>query len=243
MTYCVAIRVNDGLVFASDTRTSAGVDDVSTYRKMHIFSVPGERLIVLLAAGNLATTQAVINRVQRHMDEANSTLSLNNAKYLFEAADYVGKLSYSVQAEYEDALKSTGINGEASFILGGQIRGQKHEIYRVYPQGNYISAPPTTPYLQIGETKYGKPILDRMITPETAVNQAARCAVVSLDSTMRSNLSVGPPLELAVCRKDSLEISHYMELEPSSEFYEELHKRWNQGLKQAFGDLPPFDWE
>lgn len=243
MTYCVAIRVNDGLVFASDTRTSAGVDDVSTYRKMHIFSVPGERLIVLLAAGNLAATQAVINRVQRHMNEASSALSLNNAKYLFEAADYVGKLSYSVQEEYEDALKNTGINGEASFIVGGQILGQSHEIYLVYPQGNYISASPTAPYLQIGETKYGKPILDRMITPETTVNQAARCAVLSLDSTMRSNLSVGPPLELAVCAKDSLEISHYLQLETSSEFYSELQKRWNQGLRQVFGELPPFDWE
>lgn len=243
MTYCLAIKVNDGLVFAADSRTNAGVDYVSTYRKIFMFGVPGERLIVLLASGNLATTQAVVNAIQRDLDDASAHESLNSFHYLFDAAHYVGQTSRRIQSEYTSALKDDGISAEASFILGGQIHGRDHNIYLIYPQGNYISASSETPYLQVGETKYGKPILDRIIRPETSLEDAARCALVSIDSTMRANISVGPPVELAIYRRDELALNHRLSLDYSTPMLRHLQKRWNEGLRRAFERLPRFDWE
>lgn len=243
MTYCLAIKVNDGLIFASDSRTHAGVDYASVYSKMHRFDLHKDRIIIMLAAGSLATTQAVMNHVRRDLENPGTLCSLNTVSYLFDAAAYVGEVSVKVQEQHWSALNRSGFSAEASFILGGQIQGQPHEIYLIYPQGNYITASPDTPYLQIGETKYGKPILDRMTTPSTLLEDAARCALVSLDSTMRSNISVGPPLELAVCRKDSLVIDHYLNLDTLSPFYAEMQKQWSEGIKAAFNMLPRFEWE
>ncbi|BCO31140.1 hypothetical protein TspCOW1_12430 [Thiohalobacter sp. COW1] len=242
MTYCLAIKVNKGLVFASDSRTNAGVDYVTTYGKMHRFVWPGERVCILLSAGSLATTQAVINLINKHLEDE-AEFNLRTAEHLYEIAHYVGKLNQREQHLHEKAVEKSKINVEASFIVGGQIAGRAPEIYLVYPQGNYISASPETPYLQIGENKYGKPILDRIIGQETSPEDAARCALVSLDSTMRSNISVGPPMELAIYTADSLEEPRHMSLKLASPFYKTLQKRWNEGLKRAFNRLPRFDWE
>ena len=242
MTYCLAIKVNSGIIFASDSRTNAGVDYVSTFSKMHTFDLGDDRVVVLLSSGNLATTQAVINNVRRDI-EANATVNLKNVTYLFDAANYIGQLSQKVQREHRAALQESNISPEASFILGGQIRGREQKIYLIYPQGNYISASDDTPYLQVGETKYGKPILDRVIRPDTLLEDAARCALVSLDSTMRSNISVGPPLELAICEANSLRISRRLSLTYGTPLYTALQKNWNEGIRRAFNRLPRFDWE
>lgn len=243
MTYCLAIKVDDGLVFASDSRTNAGVDYVSTYKKMFVFGVPGERLIVLIASGNLATTQAVINAIQRDLDDASAKESLNTFHYLFDAAHYVGQISRRIQTEHAPSLKEDGIGVEASFILGGQIHGRDPNIYLIYPQGNYIAASNETPYLQIGETKYGKPILDRIVRTRTTLEDAARCALVSIDSTMRANISVGPPIELAIYQKDSLTLGQQRTFDYGSPLFQQLQKRWSEGLRRAFDRLPRFDWE
>jgi len=243
MTYCLAIRVNKGLVFASDSRTHAGVDYVTTYSKMHRFAWPGERICVILTAGNLATSQAVINHINKDLEKPDIEINLRKAEHLYEAAHYIGKLSQDEQQQHASAMESSKSRAEASFILGGQIAGKDPEIYLIYPQGNYISASPETPFLQIGENKYGKPILDRIISPTTSLEDAARCALVSLDSTMRSNISVGPPLELSIYQANSLEEPKHLTLTLNSPIYKSLQKRWNEGLKRSFNRLPRFDWE
>ena len=243
MTYCLAIKVEDGLVFASDSRTNAGVDYVSVYSKMHTFQLTEGRVFVLLSAGNLATSQAVVNALRRDLSDPETPVSLNSVHFPFDAAHYVGEISVRVQNEHPEVMKKSGVNVEASFILGGQIGLGEHEIYLIYPQGNYISTSDETPYLQIGETKYGKPILDRIVTPQTSLEDAARCALVSEDSTMRSNISVGPPVELLIYRADSLSIDRRLLLKPQSAMFETLQKTWNEGLRMAFDRLPRFDWE
>ncbi|PLX63610.1 hypothetical protein [Sedimenticola selenatireducens] len=243
MTYCLAISVNEGIVFASDSRSNAGVDYIRTCSKMHRFFWAGDRIIVLLSAGNLATTQAVVNAVQRDLDDPKAKFNLLKAKHLFDVADYVGDLSQKEQHHHGPAIEKSGGSAGASFILGGQLKGQEHDIYLIYPEGNYISASAETPYLQIGENKYGKPILDRVITMDSSLNNAARCALVSLDSTMRSNISVGPPFELSMYIGDSLEEPRQSSLKLASPYYKSLQKSWNEGLKRAFTRLPKFDWE
>ncbi|WP_244073625.1 peptidase [Nitrosomonas sp. PY1] len=244
MTYCLAISVNKGLIFASDSRTNAGVDYVTTYSKMHSFVWPGERICILLTAGNLATSQAVMNQIKVELDNKDIAMNLRKSNYLHEVARYVGQLLQAEQREHADAMKKSGNgNAEASIILGGQIEGMPPEIYLIYPQGNYISASLETPYLQIGENKYGKPILDRIITPTTSLEDAARCALVSLESTVRSNISVGPPLELAIYTVNSLSEPTRLKLTLNSPMYKSLQKRWNEGLQRVFNRLPRFDWE
>nr|MDJ0806661.1 20S proteasome subunit A/B [Gammaproteobacteria bacterium] len=162
MTYCVGMCLKDGLLFASDSRTNAGVDYVTSYSKMHLFTPAADRLFVLLSAGNLATTQEIINHIQRDLDFPEGRENLLSARYLFEAADYLGRVSQQVQQQHSQALQQAGVSGEVTLILGGQIQGQPHGLLMIYPQGNYIEASENTPYLQIGETKYGKPILDRI---------------------------------------------------------------------------------
>jgi len=243
MTYCLAIKVDDGLVFASDSRTHAGVDYASVFSKMHRFELQHDRFMVLLAAGSLATTQAVVNLLRRDLENPAAPNSLNSCAYLFDAASYIGGISVRVQDQHAAAMQRSGFTSEATFILGGQIEGQPNEIYLIYPQGNYITASKTTPYLQIGETKYGKPILDRMAAPGTSLEDAARCALVSLDSTMRSNISVGPPVEVGIYQADSFEMGHHLNLDTSSPFYGDVQKRWAEGIRTAFGMLPRFDWE
>jgi putative proteasome-type protease len=243
MTYCLAISLYQGLVFASDSRTNAGVDYVTTFSKMHVFTPGPDRIFVILTAGNLATTQEVLHRIRRDLDTADAAASLRTVRYLFEAADYLGRLSCEVQGAHLQSMQRAGFSVEGSFIIGGQIRGQPHALFLVYPQGNFISASPETPYLQIGETKYGKPALDRVVEPGLTLEDGARLALVSLDATIRSNISVGPPLEVAICPTDSYAIAHYLNLKPDSPLYAQLRERWQEGLRRAFQTLPRFDWE
>ncbi|MDT8399572.1 MAG: peptidase [Pseudomonadales bacterium] len=237
MTYCVAISVNAGMVFCSDSRTNAGVDQVSTYSKMSRFDLGPERQIVVLAAGNLATTQASMAQLRRDIRE-NAPLSFNTVTSIGDAADYLGEVSRAQQEKHKNA----GSGFEASFILGGQIGPDHHRIVMIYPEGNHITSSKDTPYLQVGESKYGKPILDRILKPETDLDTAALCALVSMDSTMQSNLTVGPPIEIVLYHANSYILQPYHRFEEDSEFLRELKKSWDKKLKEAFNQLPPLAW-
>lgn len=243
MTYCVAIKVNEGLVFAADTRTAAGVDDVRTYNKMHTFEFPGDRVFVVLSAGNLATTQYVLAQAQRDSNDPNAPLSLRNVRHMFDAADYLGQLSVRAQKQVTGQAQYSAVNVETTLILGGQIQGEEPAIYLIYPLGNCISASPETPFLQIGEIKYGKPILDRFVRPHVQLEDAARCALVSLDSTMRSNISVGPPVDLALLPRDALKVTHSVRLDLDTPYYSQLKETWARQLENAVRSLPKFEWE
>lgn len=241
MTYCLAIKTQHGLVFAADSRTNAGLDHVSTYSKLHSFVFPGERFFALLSAGNLATTQAVVKRLRNECG-ASDAPNLCNVRDLDAAANYVGQVSTEVQRnQAERDGQNSGF--EATFIFGGQIRGAAPAIFLIYPQGNYIHESPELPFLQIGETKYGKPILDRVIRADTPLELAARCALVSLNSTIRSNLTVGPPLELLLYRHNALDDGRRLIMTENDPFYRALSEAWSDGLKRALNSLPAFDWE
>ncbi len=241
MTYCLAIQVKDGIAFASDTRSSAGVDYVSAYRKLHRFKTADHNVVVLLSAGSLATTQEVVSRIQRDL-ERDGGESLDSFQHLFEIAAYVGRVSQLVQQSHEPALTRSGVSGEASFIVGGQVKGEPPGIYLVYPQGNFIRASDDTPYLQIGENKYGKPMLDRLVSPTLTLDQAVRLSVLSLIATIKSNASVGPPLDLGIYRADSLEPLTTGRLDASNAYYQRITDAWNAALQEAFVQLPSFRW-
>lgn len=243
MTYCLAISVDDGLVFASDSRTNAGVDNINSYPKMFRYQIPGRGYFVLLTSGNLATTQAIVHRIGRDLDADDPDIySLADCQDMADAARYVGALSVELKNYYGKEL-GQGANFDAILLLGGQVIGKPPEIYLIYAEGNYIKSSPYTPFLQIGETKYGKPILDRVIRPETTLAAAARCALVSMDSTMRSNLSVAPPFDVLIYEKDSLEPAQVLHLELDSPYLDLLRKQWGEGIVALFNALPPFDWE
>ena len=241
MTYCVAIKTDSGLIFASDSLTNAGIDHVSTYSKMHTFVQPGNRTFVLLAAGNLATTQAVVKRLRDDCQLGNLPC-LGSVPSMSDAVDYVGHVSTEVQ-RIQAARDTANTNFEATFIFGGQIAGQDPEIYMIYPQGNHIHESSVHPFLQIGETKYGKPILDRVIRSDTPLEQAARCALVSINSTIRSNLTVGPPVELLIYSTNALDEGRRLLFTEDHPYYRALGDAWNEGLRQALNGLPPFEWE
>lgn len=243
MTYCVGFCLEEGLVFASDSRTNAGVDYVTSYSKMHVFNPAPDRVYVLLSAGNLATTQEIVNRIQRDLDYPNGSTNLLSARYLFEAADYIGQLSVEVQDHHRASLHAAGVSGEVTLLLGGQIQGQDHSLMLIYPQGNYIETSSNTPYLQIGETKYGKPVLDRVVHHNMAVEDAARLALVSLTSTAKSNITVGAPFELSVYRSNQFQMSNRCKFDEKGEYLTGLEKAWRSGLKTVFNSLPRFEWE
>lgn len=243
MTYCLAIKVNKGLVLASDSRTNAGVDYVATYSKMSQFTFADNRSVFILTSGSLATSQAVLNRVRKDLDNPKVDFDISKGEHLHEVAEYLGTISQVEQNRHAEAMEKSKSSNESSFILGGQIKGQACEIFLIYPQGNFISASAETPYLQIGENKYGKPILDRIISSATSLEDAARCAIVSLDSTIRSNISVGPPIEIAIHKDGEIEAPFHNVLTPNSMMYKSIQKQWNEGLKRAFNRLPRFEWE
>jgi putative proteasome-type protease len=243
MTYCVAAQVNDGLVFASDTRTSAGVDDVRTYNKMHVFDVPGERVLILLSAGNLATTHAILAQLRRDFDNTGVPVSLRTASCMYDAAEYVGDVSTRTQKDTAAQSQYTGVDLRVTLILGGQIRGEAPALYLVYPEGNCIASSPETPYLQLGESKYGKPILDRIIKSDVSLEDAARCALVSIDSTMKSNISVGPPIDLAIVQRDAYAITRKLRFELDTPYFAQLREAWGRHIAEALRNLPKFDWE
>jgi putative proteasome-type protease len=262
MTYCVGFLLESGLVFASDSRTNAGVDYISTYSKLHVFQPAPDRLFVLMAAGNLATTQAVLNRIRRDLAPpaplAASHLAspaaqaataapvgpdLRDAAYLFEAADYIGQLSVQVQRTFSPSLREAGATGEASFILGGQIAGQPHGLFLIYPQGNAVMATQDTPFLQIGESKYGKPPLDFVGNTKLSLEDAARLCLVSQIVTRRANLTVGPPFEVAMLPKDTLQVSRRLKFGIESPELDRIMEVWATGMKAALQRLPRFSWE
>lgn len=238
MTYCIGIRLKEGLVFCSDSRTNAGADRVSTYGKLHRYSEAGERQLMLMTAGNLATSQAVAAQIDRDLRE-DAEFNVAKAQYVSDIADYIGKLGLAEQHKYASGGPGAGFNAEATFILGGQIKGQPPELYLIYPEGNHITVSDQYPFLQIGETKYGKPILDRIIRPETDHETAMRCALVSMDSTMRSNATVGPPIELLFYRADSLsDPAEYCKFEENDEYLVSLRRSWDENIRKAFDELP-----
>lgn len=236
MTYCIAVSVNDGLVLTSDSRTNAGIDNVSVHCKMHVLPTLDDRKIILLSAGNLATTQAVLDQLRRDIND-NVETNLNNVKYLSEAAEYLGHISLEKQHRHAN----TGQNSfypSATFLLAGQIKGEPHGIYLVYPEGNYITSSKQTPYLQIGENKYGKPVLDRFLKIDTSLDEVARCCLISMDSTIRSNASVGPPVDLLVYRKDSFILNEYYRFEEDDQYLIQMRRIWQEKLSEGFAAMP-----
>ncbi|MDD2915872.1 MAG: peptidase [Gallionella sp.] len=241
MTYCVAINTDQGLIFCSDSRTNAGFDNISIYSKMHTFVWPGERTFVLLSAGNLATTQSVVKRIWSDIESA-APVNLRIVANMLGASDYIASISADVQKQ-QTSRDTASTNFEATFILGGQIGTNRPETMLIYPQGNYIHESDEHPFLQIGEVKYGKPILDRVIKRNTPLAHAARCALVSMNSTIRSNLTVGPPIDMLIYEKDSLDFGQRMTMTENDPFAKKISEAWNQGLIQALENLPRFPWE
>lgn len=242
MTYCVGVLLDEGLVLASDSRTNAGVDYVSSFRKMSVFDVPGERVFVLLSAGNLATTQSVVALIGERFEDRNNHQSIYNAESVFKAARLVGDTLREVLDRDAGQVRKAGGDASASFILGGQVKGRPHRLFQIYDAGNFIEATPETPFVQIGETKYGKPILDRIISPDIPMATAAKCVLVSFDSTMRSNLSVGPPIDLLIYRKDSYDVSDRREVEEDDRYFAALRRGYGEGIVTMFQGLPDPDW-
>jgi putative proteasome-type protease len=240
MTYCVAMRLDAGLVFLSDARTNAGVDQISTFRKMTVFENPGERMMVLMSAGNLAITQAVRQVVCERTGP--SERSVWSADSLVEAARLVGDAVREVFARDGAALKHAGIEFNCSFLFGGQVRGERMRLFHVYAAGNFIEATPENPYFQIGESKYGKPIIDRVINPGTPLDEAAKCALISMDSTLRSNISVGLPLDLLVYEVDRLAVTKFVQIDQNNEYMNMIRRTWGARLKQVFQELPDPTW-
>jgi putative proteasome-type protease len=241
MTYCVAVQVDQGLVFVSDSRTNAGVDHISTYSKMFTFGDEGQRMFAILTAGNLATTQSVISQVRRDIRQGISP-GLMSVESMTEAAEYLGDLSASQQQKHSTAVAGGGLDTSASFILGGQIAGSPPRVYMIYPEGNFIMATAENPYQQIGEIKYGKPVLDRIITRRTSLEEAALASLVSMDSTMRSNATVGPPIDVLIYEKDSCSLKRRFTLQADDPYLLEIKAAWDEKLKEAFAELRRVNW-
>ncbi len=241
MTYCLGITLDSGMIFASDSRTHASVDDFATFCKMTVFERCGDRVIVLLSSGNLAGTQAVVS-VLKQRGDATGVPNLWNVRTMFDGATLVADAMRDIERRDGQYLAESAIKFNASFILGGQISGETMRLFRIYPEGNFMEAGLDTPYLQTGETKYGKPIIDRVITPSTTLADAAKCVLVSFDSTMRSNLSVGMPIDLICYQRDSLRIQMRRRFDDGDAYFTALSSRWSEGVKHVFRDLPELRW-
>ena len=240
MTYCIGINVNDGMVFASDSRTNAGLDDINTYSKMFNYAV-GDRNLVIVTSGNLATSQAVFSSIKKDLEASNPITSLNTCTTIEEVANYVGSLT--VKHSSPQGINEEVLQLGSSYIVGGQIKDQKSEIYLVYPQGNYIRPSEARPYLIIGEINYGKPILDRVLKPEISLGDAARCALISMDSTIKSDLRVGPPIDFVVYKKGLIEPIYINKFEINDPEYSSITSSWSQSIIRAFETFPRFNWE
>ena len=242
MTYCVAMLLDSGLVFLADSRTSAGVDQISVFRKINVFERRGDRVLVLMSAGNLAVSQSVLSILSKEIDAADGSATLMNVPGMFEAAKRVGDAFREVYARDAEPLKQHGVEFNTSMILGGQIAGEVPRLFHIYTAGNFIEATVDTPYLQIGESKYGKPIIDRVVTRSTSLAKAAKCALISMDSTIRSNLSVGLPLDLACIKRDALRIESHVNIDTEHAYFRMVRTQWSESLRHAFHQLPDPDW-
>ncbi len=243
MTYCVGMVLDAGLVFLADSRTNAGVDQISTFRKTKVFEKPGERVIVLLSSGNLAITQGAASLLgERMAAQDGESIGLHNCPNMFEAARCVGDALRAMHTRYYDALKSQGIEFNPTFIVGGQIKDEAPRLFHVYAAGNFIEATPDTPYFQIGESKYGKPIIDRVTRRSMPLSEAAKCALISMDSTIRSNLSVGLPLDLVIVRRDEYRVGSHVDIDADNRYFQMIRNGWGEALREAFSALPNPDW-
>ncbi|MEC5399798.1 proteasome-type protease [Uliginosibacterium sp. H1] len=243
MTYCVGMNLDAGLVFLSDSRTNAGVDNINTFRKMNVFERPGERVMLLMTSGNLAITQTVVSLLKEQMASHDANLSLWNVPNMFEAARVVGDAMREVYRRDAEALQHFGVDFSANVVLGGQIFGEPPRLFQVYSAGNFIESTEETPYFQIGETKYGKPIIDRVLRRETPLPVAAKCALISMDSTIRSNLSVGLPLDLVVVRTNECKVSIHQKIVAEDPYFRMIRNHWGEALREAFVHLPEPDWQ
>jgi len=235
--------LDSGLVFLADSRTSAGVDQINTFRKTTVFERPGDRVIVMLSAGNLAISQGVLNLLAEKLATHDAhTMSLHNSPNMFEAARCVGEALREMHTRDGDALKSQGVDFNATFIVGGQIMGEPPRLFQVYAAGNFIEATPDTTYFQIGESKYGKPIIDRVTRRSMALSEAAKCALISMDSTIRSNLTVGLPLDLVIVRRDEYRVASHVDIGPDNRYFQMIRGAWGDALREAFSALPNPDW-
>lgn len=242
MTYCVALRLDRGIVFAADTRTNAGVDNVAQYRKLHTWRQPGDRVIVLLTAGNLAVTQSVVSILNEQVAsaEGDDGPTLFTVSSMYRAARVVGDAVREVRRTDGAALEMSKAGFAASFILGGQIGKERPRLFQIYSEGNFIEATDDTPFLQIGEHKYGKPILDRVARPEMRLGEAAKLILLSFDSTLRSNLSVGMPLDILIYERDSLDVKREKRMEQDDEYFKKLSAAWSDALRTAFANIEEF---
>ncbi|SDN24919.1 proteasome-type protease [Polaromonas sp. JS666] len=246
MTYCVAAKLNAGLVFLSDSRTNAGLDHISTFRKMIVYEKAGDRFMVLLSAGNLSISQSIreILQVEQLKDhEGGEPITIWNAKSMFDAARVLGSAIRRVYDRDAEALKNADVDFNVSLVFGGQIRGENMRLFQMYSAGNFIEATDETPYFQVGESKYGKPVLDRVLTPATPLAEAAKCVLVSMDSTMKSNLSVGLPLDLVVYEADSFQSDKIVCIDNDNPYYRMMHSSWGQKLRQVFDSIEDPVWD
>ncbi len=230
------------MIFASDSRTNAGLDNIAKFCKMTVFERKGDRVLVLLSSGNLAGTQAIISILTQRCEDPAYQASLWKARTMFDAANVVSDAMRDIERRDGPSLEASEVSFNASFILGGQIRGEPPRLFRLYAEGNFIEAGADTPYIQTGETKYGKPIIDRVIVGTTSLVDATKCILVSFDSTMRSNLSVGMPIDLICYERDSLEVRMRRRFAEGDTYFTSLHRSWSEGTRRVFKELPELLW-
>lgn len=240
MTYCVGMRLDAGLVFLSDSRTNAGVDHVGTFRKMSVFENPGDRTMVLMTAGNLSISQSIRQLVSDHVDASGN--SIWTAPNMYEAARILGEAVRTIHHRDAKSLSEFGIDFNVSLIFGGQIKGERCRLFQIYSAGNFIESHNENTYFQIGEAKYGKPILDRVVTPATPLDEAAKCALISMDSTLRSNISVGLPLDLLVYENNTLAITRFVTIDEKNQYFQMIRNTWGQQLKSVFESIDDPVW-
>jgi putative proteasome-type protease len=243
MTYCVGIILDAGLVFASDSRTNAGIDQISTFRKMKVVERPGDRVVVIMSSGNLSVTQSAINLMEQKARKNDGPVTLFTAESMFEIAGLLGDCLREVRERDAPYLTQHNIDSSASFIIGGQVAGDTQRLYLIYSEGNYIEATQETPFFQIGETKYGKPIIDRVVKPTSSLVEASKCILVSFDSTMRSNVSVGLPIDLVTYETNSLKVGMQRRITESDAYFNMIHTQWGEGLRRLFAQLPDPYWD
>lgn len=241
MTYCVAMRLNSGLVFLSDSRTNAGVDHVGTFRKMNVYENPGERVMVLMTAGNLSISQSIRQIVAERTNAAGHTIW--TATSMYEAAQILGDAIRSVHDRDAEELKKFGIDFNVSILFGGQIKGERCRLFQMYSAGNFIESHDENTYFQIGEAKYGKPIIDRVVTPDSTLDEAAKCALISMDSTLRSNISVGLPLDLLLYDADQLAVTRFVTVDEGNQYFQMIRSSWGAQLKRVFETIDDPVWD
>jgi putative proteasome-type protease len=241
MTYCVALRLDSGMIFASDSRTNAGVDHIATFTKMRVYEKKDDRVIVALSSGNLAMTQGVLNILDKHI-RAEDEETIWSVSSMYDAAGLVGDALREMHRRHGPFLAQSSIEASSNFLVGGQIKGEEPRLFHIYAQGNFIEATDDTPYFQLGESKYGKPILDRVVSLATPQKEAAKCVLISFDSTMKSNISVGLPIDLLWYPRDSLRVGMQQRIREGDPYFTMLRSRWGGGLRRVFSELPDPDW-